>query len=757
MSSSGSGSPNPFDIVIDVANQFTYNPAQGNLLLDVFMRNSPITTSFDAVGTGQNATSRVYSNSSVNDTVGSAFISGLVTRFDFVPSVTAQEDWYTVNVTSTANPLRLETSTPADGPGQFVNTLNPRIDLFDPSGLQVLSGTPLGDGRNEFLAYQPSVTGVYRVRVTTEGASSGEYFFTKNFRPTVTAVNVTSPINEDDTATLTGTFTDPDGLDSHTVLIDWGSGEGTTTLNLPAGVLTFSADHQYRDDNPSGTASDNYPVSVTVTDNHSASSGGSAVVTVNNVAPAVTNLSGATTVIENDTLTLTGTFHDPGTLDTHTVVIGWGSGEGSTTLTTSGPNPSGTSLTYLGNGDWSFSASHQYVDDNPTGTAADAYTVSVSVTDDDGGVGSDSKTVTVTNAAPTGTNFNGATALVENDTLTVTGNFHDPGTLDTHSVLIGWGPGEGTTTLTTGGPNPSGTNLTYLGNGDWSFSASHQYLDDNPSGTAADTYTVSVAVIDDDTGIGSATRDVTVANANPVLGDVVAPIDPVPSGSPSPVIVTSSFTDIGTQDSYTVLWTWGDGNTSTQTIPVGGSKDLSATHFYMSAGVYTVTVRVTDDDGGTAIAASGYVVVFDASAGFVTGGGWINSPAGAYTADPTLSGKATFGFVSKYHNGTSIPDGNTHFFFHAAGFEFKSTAYDWLVIAGARAQYKGTGMVNGVAGYRFMLTVIDGQRPGGQGVDRFRIKIWDSAGNIVYDNQLGASDTSDPTTALGGGSIRVQG
>jgi len=30
------------------------------------------------------------------------------------------------------------------------------------------------------------------------------------------------------------------------------------------------------------------------------------------------------------------------------------------------------------------------------------------------------------------------------------------------------------------------------------------------------------------------------------------------------------------------------------------------------------------------------------SAGFVTGSGWINSPAGAYVSDPSLTGRATF-------------------------------------------------------------------------------------------------------------------
>jgi hypothetical protein len=76
LSSTGSGTPNPFDIVIDVANLFNYNPAQGDLLVDIFERNAPITTTFDAVGTSQTATNRIYSSNSVNDTIGHAFQSG---------------------------------------------------------------------------------------------------------------------------------------------------------------------------------------------------------------------------------------------------------------------------------------------------------------------------------------------------------------------------------------------------------------------------------------------------------------------------------------------------------------------------------------------------------------------------------------------------------------------------------------------------------------------------------------------------------
>src|SRR5262249_5481496 len=161
---------------------------------------------------------------------------------------------------------RLETSTPADGPNEFVNNLNPHIELYSPSNTLVASGTPLGDGRNEFIQYQPLVTGNYRVRVTGEN-SAGEYFLSKNFSPAVSSLAVTSPINENDSAALNGSISDPDALDTHTVVITWGSGEGSSTLNLAAGVTTFSASHQYLDDNPSGTPSDVYPVGVTVTDN----------------------------------------------------------------------------------------------------------------------------------------------------------------------------------------------------------------------------------------------------------------------------------------------------------------------------------------------------------------------------------------------------------------------------------------------------------------------------------------------------------
>ena len=176
---------------------------------------------------------------------------------------------------------------------------------------------------------------------------------------------------------------------------------------------------------------------------------------------------------------------------------------------------------------------------------------------------------------------------------------------------------------------------------------------------------------------------------------------------------------------------------------------------YTAPGIYNVCLTVNDG-----IVNSDQVctisVVYDPKGGFVTGGGWIDSPAGAYILDPLLTGKGTFGFVSKYQRGATVPSGNTQFQFKAGNLNFHSTSYDWLVVSGARAQYKGTGRINGAGNYGFILTAVDGQRPGGGDVDKFRMKITDTTSDLlVYDNMLDAPDSSDPTTVLGGGSIVI--
>lgn len=241
----------------------------------------------------------------------------------------------------------------------------------------------------------------------------------------------------------------------------------------------------------------------------------------------------------------------------------------------------------------------------------------------------------------------------------------------------------------------------------------------------------------------------------PIINEINSPVDPLKVGAP--VTVKSTFTDTGILDTHTAVWDWGDGFVSSGSITEnGGAGTVSGTHTYSSAGVYKVKLTVTDDSSESGYSVSNCVVIYDPEGGFVTGGGWINSPKGAYASDTSLTGIANFGFVSKYKKGANVPTGTTEFNFQLANLNFHSDSYEWLVISGARAQYKGTGTINGKGDYSFMLTAIDGELNGGGGTDKFRIKIWDkTSGNIIYDNMMGAADTADPTTILQKGSITI--
>ncbi|MBI2595273.1 hypothetical protein HYW46_00885 [Candidatus Daviesbacteria bacterium] len=218
------------------------------------------------------------------------------------------------------------------------------------------------------------------------------------------------------------------------------------------------------------------------------------------------------------------------------------------------------------------------------------------------------------------------------------------------------------------------------------------------------------------------------------------------------VNLQASFTDSNSSDTHTCDINWDDGSNS-QGVVVESKSSCGASHSFGSAGVYTINTTLTDSQGA-ADAKSVMVVVYDPSAGFVTGGGWLNSPAGAYTADLGLAGVANFGFVAKYQKGTNLPTGQTEFQFKVAGFNFHSDSYEWLVVAGSKAQYKGSGSVNGVSGYNFLLTATDGETK--DNPDKFRIKITKGS-QVVYDNALGASDDIDSANPqeLGGGSIII--
>ena len=248
------------------------------------------------------------------------------------------------------------------------------------------------------------------------------------------------------------------------------------------------------------------------------------------------------------------------------------------------------------------------------------------------------------------------------------------------------------------------------------------------------------------------------ANTSPPEVDtIIASQDPVQLGTL--VEVSADFTDLGPIETHTAEWDWGDSTTSVGAVTENGlSGTVTGSHTYSAPGVYTVTLTVTDDEGDSGTSIFQFIVIYDPSGGFVSGGGWIDSDAGAYVEDPTIAGKATFGFVSKYQNGQNTPIGNTQFSFKIADLKFKSTEYDWLVVAGSNAQFKGTGTINGQGNYGFQLFGFDADVNTNDSHfdDKFRIKIWDKNNGdvIVYDNEIGLPD-DEPTTIIGGGSIII--
>ncbi|MHB8892672.1 MAG: hypothetical protein ACYC65_11580 [Candidatus Limnocylindrales bacterium] len=256
------------------------------------------------------------------------------------------------------------------------------------------------------------------------------------------------------------------------------------------------------------------------------------------------------------------------------------------------------------------------------------------------------------------------------------------------------------------------------------------------------------------TSDGSACITVTVLadNTPPLVSSVVPTPNPVALNTTSTLTATidDSMTGGSAIAAASYKLTDSYGNTLSTGSVSGTFGSVSATvsttvPAQTTAGVDTLCVSGTDSVGNTSDPTCVPFVVYDPSGGFVTGGGWIYSTAGGYRADLTLAGKATFGFVSKYLKGATVPTGNTQFVFQAGSLGFTSTSYQWLVVnqGGTNAQFKGSGTINGTGSFTFMLWATQGSPC------TFRIQITDDSDNdaVVYDNGV--------QQALGGGSIIV--
>ena len=431
-----------------------------------------------------------------------------------------------------------------------------------------------------------------------------------------------------------------------------------------------------------------YTVTLTVTDVHGAFTSATTTATISNVAPTAT-IAAPAAVDEGSafTLSLTGAF-DPSSVDQASLRFAFDCGDGA------GFGPLGSSA----------SVSCATTDNG-------LLAVRARVQDKDGGFNEYTGTVAVTNVAPTATFA--ATALVNEGspfTLSLTGA-SDASSVDATTLRYAFDCGSGF--------GPLGT-------------ATVASCPTSDNGT----FTARGRVQDKDGGFSEYSAVVQVANVAPVITAFTAPGSPQRAGRG--LSVTVSFTDPGTADTHVTSIAWGDGTTSS----APGEGTVSLTHTYVSAGLYSLTATVTDDDGGASSAhLSADIIVTDQDAGFVTGGAFFMDDAGRSRVEVESSYER---FVLEGHVS-----------FHGAGHgpDFEAERLDWMVVTGELAFVHGTGRISSRPGtYTVLLVVSDPARHGRDGV---RVSLRDAAGNVVYDNQAGQPDDSDAVTPLSGGNLTI--
>jgi Thrombospondin type 3 repeat/PKD domain/Cadherin-like domain len=378
-----------------------------------------------------------------------------------------------------------------------------------------------------------------------------------NSPPSISAVSNNGPINEGSSATITVTATDPAGVNDPLAYSFDCDNDGTygAAGSSNQGSCSFGED---------GT----YTVGVKVTDGDGGEDTDSTSVSVLNVAPTVDSLTlTPLSINETGSTTLAATVSDPGTDDTDlSYSISWGDGSADTTGSTS-------------NG--AISESHPYADDD----ADDSYTVTLTVEDSDGAPDSDTADVTVSNLPP-------SISVVSNDSPINEGS---------------------SATITVTASDPAGSNdpLAYAFDcdNDGTFAAAGSSNQVSCSFAQDGTYTVGVKVTDGDGGEDTDSTSVSVLNVAPGVSLTLT------SASGSCVANTAalnlSFTDPGADAPWDATINWGDGNTESVSLSSPGTS--TQLHAYASAGEYTITATVSDDDVTSASATIEFTLNYNLS------------------------------------------------------------------------------------------------------------------------------------------------
>jgi len=278
--------------------------------------------------------------------------------------------------------------------------------------------------------------------------------------------------------------------------------------------------------------------------------------------------------------------------------------------------------------------------------------------------------------------------------------------------------------------------------------------------TCNDEGTVEVTLTADD-GINPPASDratVTVRNAPPSV-EITGPDPWQVFKAGAAVNLTAPFTDPGVLDTHTCSVVWDDG--AAADTYAAEAHTCNRRHTFAHAGMYTITVTVTDD-AGAADTATTMIVVYDPEAGFVNADGAFDSAAGAWATQPGTSGSMNVHLAANYYHSDTVTGtaraylANTNLRLDAG-----NKGVEWLVVTpDGKVAARGKATINGRPGYGFVYYGYDGCRTGraGQcqpGDDRSRLVIWplssgDHPGNSpYYDNRPAAGYDVDVTEPQG--------
>ncbi len=299
-------------------------------------------------------------------------------------------------------------------------------------------------------------------------------------------------------------------------------------------------------------------------------------------------------------------------------------------------------------------------------------------------------------------------SITEGNSVTLNSSFHSTGTA-AHTVVIDWGDGD--------------SNTCALAAGERLFTGTHHYLDDEPSGTIRDKYTIRTTLYDASAYSDTMTTCVLVRNLRPQVeqpqpADLVIPVG-------ASLGVTAGFSDSGTLDTHTAVWDWGDDTNSTQANVI---SPVTASHTYTEPAVYEIGLTITDDDGQSNRASFRHVVAYDDSqSSYAAGAG---SMEARVILDPCDLNDvnivdANFAFVSLDSHG---PGADFELFFRIKGMQFYGATDNWSVVstaAGTSVEAEGKGTINGRLNpndefYDFRITATDVLLAD----DTFQITIW---------------------------------